>query len=278
MDDLNLGAVTYGDPVSAGENLDATAAAVTASSLAELSWVDDGGGPRVLGVVVLLRQNRPAVAFTYADEALARAVAAAGSVTLSLTEPRSTGADFRPLLARGRPLLVEDPDGDLYAADLLLQELRRYPPSRVYVDSPLLQRENWWYLPRLVVELDVQAVEPLRARESADDQLLVVAGGDGLDVHVARTPAAGRGRLALEVDGAPPSGPAVLFSQDASFPDLENWSQWSYRGAWDGAVFTVQEAPAAVGLGPPLGLRQRWRRHRDLERRCVAALSKRGGR
>ena len=264
--------------MSAGENLDATAASVAASSLAELSWVDDGRRPCVLGVVALLRDERPAVAFTYADETAARAVAAAGSVALSLTEQRSAGAGFRPLLARGRPLLVEDPDGDLYAAELLLQELRRYPPSRVYVDSPLLQRENWWYLPRLVVELDVESVEPLRVRANADDHLLVVAGSDGPAVHLARKPADGRDRLALDVDGAPPPGPAVLFGQDASFPDLENWSQWSYRGAWDGAVFTVQEAPAAVGLGPTLGLRQRWRRHRDLERRCVAALSRRGGR
>lgn len=272
------GRLAYGDRVSTGGNLDAMAGSVAASSLAELSWVDDGREPRVLGVVALLRDERPTVAFTYADEAAARAVAAAGPVALSLTEPRSTGADFRPLLARGRPLLVEDPVGDVYATELLLQELRRYPPSRVYVDSPLLQRENWWYLPRLVVELDIESVDPLPARADADDHLLVVAGSHGPAVHPARLPAHGRERLVLDVDGSPPPGPAVLFGQDASFPDLENWSQWSYRGVWDGSVFTVREAPAAVGLGPTLGLRQRWRRHRDLERGCVAALSRRDGR
>ena len=52
---------------------------------------------------------------------------------LRLTEPRSTGAAFRPLLATGRPVLVEDPEGEVYAADLMLQELHRYPPSRAYV-------------------------------------------------------------------------------------------------------------------------------------------------
>ena len=261
--------------MSTGGDLDAMAAAVAASSLAELSWVEEHL-PRVHGAVALLRQGRPAVAFTYADEALARSVASSGAVSLSLTEPRSTGAAFRPLLATGRPVLVEDPEGDVYAADLLLQELHRYPPSRAYVDSPILQRENWWYLPRLVVELDLDSVRALPARADAAQHLLVVATGEGPAVHVARMSAEGRDRLELDLDRAAPPGPAVLFGQDASFPDLENWAQWSYRGAWDGSTFTVHDPPATVGLGRTPGLRQRWRRHRDLERGCVAAIPPRG--
>ncbi len=261
--------------MSTGGELDTLAAAVAASSLAELSWVEEHL-PRVHGVVALLRRGRPAVAFTYADEALARSVASSGVVSLSLTEPHSTGAAFRPLLATGRPELVEDPVGDVYAADLLLQELHRFPPSRAYVDSPLLQRENWWYLPRLVVELDLDSVRTVAARTDPVQHLLVVATGDGPAVHVARMSAEGRGTLELDVDRAAPSGPAVLFRQDASFPDLENWAQWSYRGVWDGSTFTVHEPPARVGLGPTPGLRQRWRRHRDLERGCVTAIPPRG--
>lgn len=257
--------------MNTGGDLEAVATAVAASSLAELSWVE-AHLPRVHGVVALLRQGRPAVAFSYADEALARAAASAQWVSLSLTEPRSTGAAFRPLLATGRPVLVEDPEGDVYAADLLLQELHRYPPSRAYVDSPLLQRENWWYLPRLVVELDLHSVLSLPPRADADHHLLVVATTDGPSVHVPRLPAERRGRIELDVSPAAPAGPAVLFGQDASFPDLENWAQWSYRGHWDGSAFTVHEPPAAVGLSPTPSLRQRWRRHRDLKRRCVAAI------
>ncbi len=257
--------------MSTDGDLDAVAAALAASSVAELSWVEEHL-PRVHGVVALHRQGRPAVAFTYADEALARAVASAGRVCLSLTEPRSTGAAFRPLLATGRPVLVEDPEGDVYAADLMLQELHRYPPSRAYVDSPLLQRENWWYLPRLVVELDLHSVRPLPARADSDQLLLVVATTDGPTVHVPRLPAERRGRIELDVHPAAPAGPAVLFGQDASFPDLESWGQWTYRGHWDGSAFTVHDPPATVGLGPTPGLRERWRRHRDLKRRCVAAI------
>lgn len=254
-------------------DLDTFLGAVRASSLAELSWTGPGG-PRVRGVVALVRDRRPAVAFTYADEAVARSVAAAGDTALALTEPRNTGAGFRSLLATGRPRLVEDPDGDVYATELMLQELHRYPPSRVYVDSPLLQRENWWYLPRLVVELDLEEVRPLAVRAGPEDHLLVVDGSGGLDVRTARLVERRGERLSLDVEVPPEPGPAALFCQDASFPDLERWAQWSYRGTWDGSELLVQHAPGAVGLPPPPGLLQRWRSHRDLERRCTAALGR----
>jgi hypothetical protein len=67
-------------------------------------------------------------------------------------------------------------------------------------------------------------------------------------------------------------GPAVLFGQDASFPDLEQWSQWRYAGRWDGSGLDVEQAPASTGLGRTPGLLQRWRRQRALERRCIEAI------
>jgi hypothetical protein len=249
-----------------------TTESISASSLAEVSWVV-AGRPRVHGVVPLVHDDAPVLAFTYADEDLAREVAGSPVVALSLSEPRSTGTAFRPLVLVGRPRLVEDPTGDLFAADLLPQELRRYPPSRLLADSPLLQREHWWYLPRLLVEIDVDAVMQVPVREDPSrDHLLVVAGTDGPVVRVARVADGDPRLVSLASQDLPPPGPAVLFGQDASFPDLEQWTQWSYRGEWDGAGMQVEEAPARVGLGRPPGLVQRWRRQRDLERRCVAAI------
>jgi hypothetical protein len=245
---------------------------ISASSLAEVSWVAIGQ-PRIRGVVPLVRGDVPVLAFTYADADLAREVAGSPVVTLSLTEPRSTGAAFRPLAMVGRPRLVEDPSGDLFATDLLPQELRRYPPSRLLADSPLLQREHWWYLPRLLVEIDVDAVVPMVTREDpARDHLLVVAGTDGPVVRVARLSDSDPGLVVLRSEGPPPPGPAVLFGQDASFPDIEQWTQWCYRGRWDGAALEVDEAPDRIGLRRPPGLLQRWRRQREFERRCVAAI------
>lgn len=249
-----------------------TTEAISASSLAEVSWVE-AGLPRVRGAVPLVHGDLPVLAFTYADQDLAREVAGSAIVALSLTEARSTGTAFRPLVLVGRPRLVEDPTGDLFATGLLLQELRRYPPSRLLADSPILQREHWWYLPRLIVEIDVDAVAAVVPREDPfRDHLLVVAGEDGPVVRVARLDTGDPERVSLVSQSPPPPGPAVLFGQDASFPDMEQWTQWSYRGRWDGAALQVDEAPARTGLGRPPGLVQRWRRQRDFERRCIAAI------
>ena len=246
---------------------------VRSSSLAVVAWVDGAGQPQARGAVALPHRGRPVLAFTYADEPVARDLAAAPGVALALHETRSTGAEFRPGLLSGRPLLTEDPSGELYVADLAVEELRRYPPSRLFADSPLLMREHWWYLPRLVVEIDVEAFEPLPRYDDPDHVVLVVAPGTAPVVRLAVIAARTEGRLELSVDGADvPPGSAVVFGQDASFPDLERWSQWKWRGTWDGAGVDVEEAPSRTGLGPPPGLLQRWRRQRALERGCVAAI------
>ncbi|MFC5731627.1 MULTISPECIES: pyridoxamine 5'-phosphate oxidase family protein [Nocardioides] len=249
------------------------AKAINASSLAELSWLDPAGDPQVRGVVALVRRDQPALAFTYAAESVARQVASSSTLVLALREIRSTGTGFRPVLIEGTPRLLEDPSGDLFVADLLAQELRRFPPSRLLADSLLLMREHWWYLPRLVVEIDVASIRPVPARDDSTSHLLVVANRDRPEVAVARLRQDHDDVLTLDVVGpVPDAGPAVLFGQDASFPDLERWSQWQYRGRWDGTAFRVLDAPARPGLGPVPGVLQRWRRQRALERRCIEAL------
>lgn len=252
---------------------DEIAAVVSASSLSTVCWVDADDRPRARGVVTLVRDLDPVLAFTYADEAVARDVAGASQVSIVLQETRSTGRGFRPALLTGRPRLVEDPSGDIYTADLVVQELRRYPPSRPFADSPLLMREHWWYLPRLVVQVDVESLAPMPPLTASHDHLLVVPDRGAPVVRAAGAGATHEGMLEVEVLGEPvPAGPAVLFGQDASFPDLERWSQWRYTGRWDGSAFVVQEAPPRTGLGPVPGLLQRWRRQRALERSCVAAI------
>ncbi|HSE10081.1 MAG TPA: hypothetical protein VLB29_15585 [Nocardioidaceae bacterium] len=246
---------------------------VEASSLSTLCWVDDAGRPRARGVVALVRDERPALAFTYADAEVAREVSGSAQVALALNETRSTTAAFHPLLLTGRPHLVEDASGDIFLEDLVVQELRRYPPSRLFADSPLLMREHWWYLPRLVVELDVEAAAPLPPRSETHDHVLVVAEGSGPAVAAAGIVEGSAHRLEVSVEGRGlPTGPAVLFGQEASFPDLEQWTQWRYRGRWEGSALVVEDAPATTGLGPAPSLLQRWRRQRDLKRRCVEAI------
>lgn len=251
------------------------ASTVSASSLSTLLWVD-GSRPEARGAVSLWRADSPALAFTYADSEIAREVATSRLTGLAFTETRGTGAAFRPLFVVGRPRLIEDRTGDVFCAELLEQELRRFPPARLLADSVLLRREHWWYLPRLLVELDVTEVHPLEPRSSQRDHLLVTVGGSGqLEVCPAGVVEEQGTALHLDVGKAPSPGAALLFGQDASFPDLERWSQWRYRGSWDGEVFAVHEAPARAGLVAPLGLAARWRRQRNLERACRQALADR---
>jgi hypothetical protein len=250
---------------------------IRASSLAELTWTDPDGAPDGKGVVALSWGQTPVVAFDYAHEVQARAAAAAPRVVLTLTEPRSTGTLFEPLAVTARPCLVEDLEGTIFGQELLAEELRRYPPARKFADSALLRREHWWYLPRLILALDVDRVQPLSARESLRDQVLVVAGEAGLHVEVVRL---GRrephGPLPLSSrgDDLPPPGRAALVGQDATFPDLEQWASWCFRGHWDGSAILLTQPAPTVGLPAVPSVWRRMRQQRAFGRACRAAIDR----
>lgn len=245
--------------------------AVRAAPVAEVAWREADLTLRATGVLPLVEARGPVLALTYADVALAEALAAAPEALLTLTEARGAGAAYIPLLLRCRTRLVADPEGERFTASLLEQELLRWPPARLYADSVLLRREHWWWLPRLLVELDVEAVETFSGRSDAADHLLVVDPGTGLEARVATVRA---DPLAVRVHGEPPpAGEAVLLGQDLSFPDLERWGRWRWEGRWDGHDLRVRRSPGRIGLPPTPGVLTRVRRHRRLERACRQALA-----
>ncbi|MER7457928.1 pyridoxamine 5'-phosphate oxidase family protein [Micromonospora sp. NPDC126480] len=249
--------------------------AIRAATVGELAWLDGSGRPHAHPVTPLLLGDQPAVAFPYAQAALARRVAAAPVAALVASDDRLTGRGWRPVAVTGRPRLIEDRDGTLFATELLTQELRKYPPARALIDSPLLRREHWWYLPRLVLVLDVVAAAPVGVRAGGAGEVLAVAAGDQcLHVDTVRRLGDGNGtiRLASLAGRSPATGPAVLLGHDFSAPDLERWTPWTTRGRLAGARLTVEEAPARTGLAPPLGLWQRLTRQRRLARDCRDAL------
>ncbi len=253
-------------------DLSGTTASVSGSSLSELVW-SGPDGPDVRGVVALVRDDVPVVAFTYAAERVARQVAAADAVALVVRETRSTGRAFRPLVVHGHPHLVEDPDGAVFRRELLDQELRRFPPARVLADSPLLRREHWWYLPRLLLEIRATEVVPLPDGAGEGRPLLVSQRHGRLEPRPVAVRDGDPGRPV--VDGpAPEDGtPCVLFGQDASFPDLERWNQWSRHGVWREGGLVVEHEVGTPGLGPAPGLLRRWRDQHRLARACRQALS-----
>lgn len=249
--------------------------AIRAAAIGELAWLDPTGRPDAHPVTPLLLGDEPAVAYPYADLELARRVAAAPAVTLVLSDDRMTGRGWRPAAVTGRPRLVEDRDGAIFTDQLLDQELRKYPPARTLIDSVLLRREHWWYVPRLIVALEVTAVAPVGTRRDGTGELLSVADQGRLYVDtVSRHDDGPRHlRLASLAGRSLATGPAVLLGHDFAVPDLERWTPWTTRG-WSAAdgLFTVEERPDRTTLGPPLGLRHRLRRHRELSRACRRAL------
>lgn len=246
-------------------------ATLHAASLAEVAWLDPEGTPRAAGVVPLLRGGEPVLALTFDRVALALAVAGAEVVDLVVREPRNTAAGWRPAAWRCTSRLVEDLDGDLFTEDLLHQELRRFPPARRYADSPLLCREHWWYLPRLLVPLTpISELDPPTSHADQEDLLLVTASG-GLPVTGGARVTDGRPAATW---GPPPApGPGLVHGQDATFPDLEDWLQWSHPVIVDERGIVADEPPEPprpVGAPP---LRERWRRERAFASACRAGLA-----
>ena len=247
------------------------AAAVAAAGVAELVWSGAEQPPSALGVVPLVVGSTPTVALPWAYEARARAVAAAGSAALVLSDPRLSGSAWAPLAVVGRVTLVEDGEGELFRAQLLDQELRKHPPARLLAGSPLLRREHWWYLPRLVLLLEPEAVQPVAPRTGPDDAVLAVD-VDGLRLSTVRVADWDADPVVVADGPSDVRGPAVLVGQEVSVPDAERWTVHVTSGRYDAGRLLDVHRPATRELEPVPGLRARVRRQRELERACVRAL------
>ncbi|GAB2672318.1 pyridoxamine 5'-phosphate oxidase family protein [Thalassiella azotivora] len=251
---------------------------VDASCLAELAWVGPDG-PRALAVTPLRLGDDVAVALPYAWADGVRAAAAAGRVVLSLTDPRMTSSGWSPAALHGSARLVEDVDGSVFTDQLLDQELRKHPPSRVLADSALLRRENWWFLPRAVLVVAVDGVRPLPARhDPAVDAVLVTGTERAPEVDVVRLLAPDADALPVRrvADDTPPTGagPVGLLTHTCSVPDLERWVQRLTSGTLhDGVVVPDDGPPGRLQLPGPPGLLQRWRRQQQLERACRRGIA-----
>ncbi|WP_344691586.1 hypothetical protein [Blastococcus jejuensis] len=238
--------------------------------MAELLWRDANGPPAAVGVVPLVLGDRPAVALPWAQVDVARAAAASDTAALVLSDPRLTGSAWRPMVATGRPTLVEDGDGSLFTERLLDQELRKHPPSRALADSHMLRRENWWYLPRLILLLDDVRVAAGGRRDSPLDAVLGVE-DEGLHVRTVRV--TDWAASPLELHGGPAvGGPAVLVGQEISVPDVEQWTVHTTAGRYADGSFSVTRPAPTRALEARPGVLARVRRQRALERACIGGL------
>lgn len=250
--------------------------AVRAAAVGELAWINGDGRPDALPATPLLLDDAPAVAYSYAYRALALRIAASPAVALVVSDPRMTASGWEPGAVVGRPRLIEDDDGVFVAEKIMSQELRKCPPSRVLADSIMLRTENWWYVPRLIIVLERVTAIGVAAR-SKSDQVLAVSGADGLFVDTVKITEPDADEIATTslARRRPPDGPALLLGHDFSEPDLERWTPWVTRGQLAEGVLRVEEHPERTTLEPVPKLRDRYRRHRELKRACIAELKAR---
>lgn len=254
------------------------------AAVCEVIWGNSEYRPDATVATPLLFGDRPALAFTYARADLARAIGAATSVAVVFSDRRLSGKAWRPLAIVGRPRLIDDPDGTVFAEELLNQELRKHPPSRALADSILLRKEHWWYLPRIIVEIDPDVSYDVAERTGSGTDGVLGVVDPGVDrVRVASvivTPGAGPSAVTAVEGELPGAGsaerPAVLLQHDFSVPDLERWPVSVTPGAVRDQEFVADGPIEQLVLPPPLGLFARLSKHRQLAKGCRRELTRAG--
>jgi hypothetical protein len=249
------------------------------AQLAELFWADPQGGPDAMPVVPLVDEGVPCVALSYDHLERADALTRAGSAIVTITDP-DLARGARTLRCDVRVHRTDDLDGERFeTSTLLLQELAKHPPSRRRLDSIILRREHWWFLPRILLRLEPLA-EPVTIPPAAallghvQAGVLAVAAlrgweRDGRSVRV--------GREAPD-SGATPRGPAVLLDHGAEPPELER--RWGSRlhGTLDGDLLHVEREDAWGRSDRSPKLLRRVRDEWALEAACRAGLRASGHR
>jgi len=165
----------------------------------------------------------------------------------------------------------------LFRQELLTQEVRKFPPARSLIDSPVLQRENWWYLPRWIVRVvDAGEPRPIARRESPDHGLLVCDVNGALETRTVEVSDWESDRIrigSLLTDTALPTDVrAALLSHDFAVPDMDPRATLLITGKLEGGRLSVKSREGDRVIGTRPGLLARWRAHRDYERRCRAGI------
>ncbi|QBI54132.1 hypothetical protein [Streptomonospora litoralis] len=253
------------------------------STAAEMCWAGSGG-PAGIPVVPLVWDDLPCVALPMAHLDAVDTMTS-GRASFAVSDPPSQDA-AAAVVASGPVDIRFDLEGKRFADHLLEQEIVKHPPTRLRADGLMARRENWWWMPRVLITLTaVEDVRPLPPRTRGDDALLVRPGPHGgaarVDTVTARAwpEPSGGGEIELwRRDGSSLEGtgePAFAFAHRHS-PDFERWERWYRSGRAQGEVLTV-----TAGTGTPepesprpYNLLARYRNHREVVRACRAGIAK----
>lgn len=246
---------------------------------AELGWRDRSGELHAVAFTPLVIDETVVAALPFDQTATAQALADAARATLVLSDSRMAWSGWSPLAQPVHVVVTPDRQGDWTWSGALDQEVRKYAPSRLMIDTAIQRREHWWYLPRWIVRLQPAGpVTGIARRGGPDDAVLFEEGPDALrattvavddwladEIHV--TELDRRDRLG--------EGPvrALAFTHDFSVPDMERTSTFAAVGVRTGGRLVVGARHGTPTLEEPLGLVRRLARHWRRERACRSALA-----
>lgn len=247
------------------------------AAIATVAYSGPDGMPRIISITPLLLDGVPAFTFTYARSDLAQEILASPQAVLTYADSRLAYMGWNPLSVAARIEVSPDPEGRLFRDKLLHQQLRKFPPDRQLIGSLLLQRENWWYMPRWIARV-VEAGEPraVAPRTGSDHGILAWKTDQTIAADIVRVedwdadPVVVR---SLSEEGLPSETlPAALFFHDFAIPDMDPRTSFLATGWLDNGRLSVMRRAGSRQLGKRPGLIARWRAQRDFERRCKAGL------
>lgn len=268
------------------------------ASTAELLWATPNG-PRATPVVPLVwpRDRLPCAAVPLSQlhdiESITGNATTGATTTAALSVQTGTETPVT-LLATGRIRIEWDLTGERFVEHLLPQEAAKHPPTRLRADSLLARRENWWWLPRVLITLtDTARMTSLPARATVGDALLVR--GTRTDPEISyepslsvvttaqwRRPGDGDPVEPWSRDGALLDGndERVYVFDHRHSPDFERWERWYRSGTLRGHRLYVTAGDGEpwpgdehAGTAAPFTLPQRLLNHRRTTRACKAGIA-----
>lgn len=248
-------------------------AAAGGAIVAEVAWRDADGHVNWAARTPLVLDGQPCLALTYDDIGLARRLATAPDVVLVISDARRALRGWEPLAVPVAPSVSYDPEGETFLAELVEQELRKYPPSRLRADSLLQRRENWWYVARVLVTLrPTRPARPIAARHDADSGVLawVTEGGLAVDT-VSVDDWSGDGLRLASLGGAAPhrGAPArAAVQRHDHTADLEQRATLVVAGHLDGTTLWPTHRHGDAQLPGAPSVWRRVRRAWAFERAC----------
>lgn len=258
---------------------DAVLTAAGLAARAEVAWRGPDGQLHLAAVVPHALRGAVVVALPFSRSALARALRRTATATVALTDSRMAWKGWRPLTVPVSVDVAADRAGDWTWTGLLDAEVRKHPPSRLLIDTPIQRREHWWYVPRWIVTLTpVGSARPVARRADPDDGVLCEAdGAGGIAVRPVAVDDWDADVVAVtDLDGGawpPGPAPALLATHDFSIPDQERGSLLQLSGMRRGNRLEVVARSGSRALEPLGGVLRRIGRQRRLERACRRGIA-----